>query len=64
MLIFLIWITTSSLKGEAKEETGLTLDPASARVIATNNSIMSTIDRHYVTIFVAANIVGDNKAKV
>ncbi|KAF9126809.1 Nudix hydrolase 15, mitochondrial [Mortierella sp. 14UC] len=49
---------------EAEEETGLTLDPASARFVTANNNIMSSIDRHYVTVFVAADIIGDSKAKI
>ncbi|KAF9932101.1 Nudix hydrolase 15, mitochondrial [Linnemannia zychae] len=49
---------------EALEETGLTLDPASVRIVTANNNIMSSIDRHYVTVFIAANVIGDTKAKI
>ncbi|KAF9310277.1 Nudix hydrolase 15, mitochondrial [Podila horticola] len=49
---------------ESEEETGLTLDPASAKFIVANNNIMSKIDRHYVTIFMAANVVGSAEARV
>ncbi|KAF9110434.1 Nudix hydrolase 15, mitochondrial [Mortierella sp. AM989] len=49
---------------EALEETGLDLDPATAKFVTANNNIMSDIDRHYVTIFVAANTTGKSDAKV
>ncbi|KAF9913738.1 Nudix hydrolase 15, mitochondrial [Lobosporangium transversale] len=49
---------------EAQEETGLNLDPASAKVVTANNNIMSDIDRHYVTVFISANVVGNAEAKV
>ncbi|KAF9904915.1 Nudix hydrolase 15, mitochondrial [Linnemannia zychae] len=49
---------------EAEEETGLTLDPASTKFVTANNNIMPSIDRHYVTVFMAANIIGDNIAKI
>ncbi|KAF9180048.1 Nudix hydrolase 15, mitochondrial [Haplosporangium sp. Z 767] len=49
---------------EALEETGLTLDPASAKFVTANNNIMPSIDKHYVTVFVSANVVGSNVAKV
>ncbi|KAF9139700.1 Nudix hydrolase 15, mitochondrial [Mortierella sp. GBA39] len=49
---------------EALEETGLTLDPASAKFVTANNNLMPSIDRHYVTVFVAANVLGDTKPKI
>ncbi|KAI1315761.1 Nudix hydrolase 15, mitochondrial [Mortierella claussenii] len=49
---------------EAQEETGLSLDPASAKFVTANNNIMSDIDRHYVTVFVSANVAGSSEAKV
>jgi 8-oxo-dGTP diphosphatase len=52
------------LIGESEEETGLTLDPASAKFIVANNNIMSNIGRHYVTIFMAADVVGSAEARV
>ncbi|KAF8939210.1 Nudix hydrolase 15, mitochondrial [Dissophora ornata] len=50
--------------GEAQEETGLDLDPASAKFVTANNNIMSDIDKHYVTVFVSANVVGNSNARV
>ncbi|KAI8603700.1 ADP-ribose pyrophosphatase [Dissophora ornata] len=49
---------------EAQEETGLDLDPASAKFVTANNNIMSDIDKHYVTVFVSANVVGNSNARV
>jgi 8-oxo-dGTP diphosphatase len=50
--------------GEAEEETGLVLDPVSAKFVTANNNIMSDIDRHYVTVFISANVTGSTQAKV
>ncbi|KAF9585313.1 Nudix hydrolase 15, mitochondrial [Lunasporangiospora selenospora] len=49
---------------ESLEETGLTLDPKSARLVTANNNIMTSINKHYVTAFIAADVVGSPKAKV
>ncbi|KAF9939159.1 Nudix hydrolase 15, mitochondrial [Modicella reniformis] len=49
---------------EALEETGLALDPDSAKFVIANNNIMSDIGKHYVTVFVAANVVGNINPKV
>ncbi|KAG0357500.1 Nudix hydrolase 15, mitochondrial [Gamsiella multidivaricata] len=49
---------------EAEEETGLTLDSASAKFFTANNNIMNDIERHYVTVFVSANVNGSAEAKV
>ncbi|KAG0253092.1 Nudix hydrolase 15, mitochondrial [Mortierella polycephala] len=49
---------------ESLEETGLTLDPASAKFVIANNNIMPSIDKHYITIFVSADVVGSNVAKI
>jgi len=46
------------------EETGLELDPASAKFVTANNNIMPSIDRHYVTVFVSANAPGKAEARV
>ncbi|KAG0347699.1 Nudix hydrolase 15, mitochondrial [Podila humilis] len=51
--------------GESEEETGLVLDPASTTFVVANNNIMSDIGRHYVTVFIAANVQGNNaKARI
>lgn len=50
--------------GESEEETGLTLDPASAKFVVANNNIMTEIDRHYVTIFMAADVMGSSEPRV
>ncbi|KAF9385545.1 Nudix hydrolase 15, mitochondrial [Podila verticillata] len=49
---------------ESEEETGLTLDPASAKFVVANNNIMSKIDRHYVTIFMAADVMGSSEPRI
>ncbi|KAF9423183.1 Nudix hydrolase 15, mitochondrial [Podila epigama] len=49
---------------ESEEETGLKLDPASAKFVTANNNIMTDIGRHYVTVFVAANVTGSAEAKI
>ncbi|KAG0094376.1 Nudix hydrolase 15, mitochondrial [Podila epicladia] len=50
--------------GESEEETGLTLDPASAKFIFANNNIMPEVGRHYVTVFMAADVLGSAQARV
>ncbi|KAG0334860.1 hypothetical protein BG005_004725, partial [Podila minutissima] len=52
------------LIGESEEETGLTLDPASAKFIFANNNILPEVDRHYVTVFMTANVLGSAEARV
>jgi 8-oxo-dGTP diphosphatase len=52
------------MSGEALEETGLVLDHASAKVFTANNNVMSDIERHYVTVFISANVLGDPTPKV
>ncbi|KAF9975993.1 Nudix hydrolase 15, mitochondrial [Actinomortierella ambigua] len=50
---------------EAWEETGLHLNPATARVIATCNHLMLNEGKHYVGIFLAAECIDNNEeAKV
>ncbi|KAG0255249.1 Nudix hydrolase 15, mitochondrial [Actinomortierella ambigua] len=50
---------------EALEETGLDLNPATARVVAATNNLMLNEGKHYVDIFVAAECIDDNQeAKV
>ncbi|KAG0301420.1 Nudix hydrolase 15, mitochondrial [Dissophora globulifera] len=49
---------------EAQEETGLDLDPKSAKFVTANNNIMPDIDRHYVTVFVSANVTGPSHPKI
>ncbi|KAG0255250.1 Nudix hydrolase 15, mitochondrial [Actinomortierella ambigua] len=50
---------------ETLEETGLNLNPATARVVSTVNNLMLDEGKHYVVIFVAAECIDDNQeAKV
>lgn len=53
-----------SISGEALEETGLVLDPASAKFVTANNNVMKDIGRHYVDIFISAKVLGDPTPKV
>ncbi|KAF9362993.1 Nudix hydrolase 15, mitochondrial [Mortierella sp. NVP85] len=52
------------MSGEALEETGLVLDHASAKVFTANNNVMSDIERHYVTVFISANVLGEPTPKI
>ncbi|KAG0227740.1 Nudix hydrolase 15, mitochondrial [Mortierella sp. GBA43] len=49
---------------EASEETGLQLDTTSVKFVTANNNVMNDIDRHYVTVFVAASATGDAVPKI
>ncbi|KAF9357233.1 Nudix hydrolase 15, mitochondrial [Mortierella sp. AD094] len=49
--------------GETQEETGLDLDPATVKFVTASNSIMSDINKHYVDIFMSANVKGSTEAK-
>ncbi|KAF9435421.1 Nudix hydrolase 15, mitochondrial [Entomortierella beljakovae] len=49
---------------ESLEETDLNLDPKSLRFVTANNNLMPDFDKHYVTVFMAANVVGNSLPKV
>ncbi|KAG0043980.1 Nudix hydrolase 15, mitochondrial [Gryganskiella cystojenkinii] len=48
---------------ESLEETGLELDTSTAKFVTANNNIMSSIDKHYVTVFVSAIAPGKAPAR-
>ncbi|KAG0206661.1 Nudix hydrolase 15, mitochondrial [Mortierella sp. GBA30] len=50
--------------GESLEETGLVLNPSTAKIVTANNNIMSSINKHYVTVFVSAKVTGSSEAKI
>ncbi|KAF8978334.1 Nudix hydrolase 15, mitochondrial [Entomortierella lignicola] len=50
--------------GEAQEETGLDLDPATVKFVTANNNVMPDVNKHYITIFMSANVKGSHEAKI
>ncbi|KAF9203381.1 Nudix hydrolase 15, mitochondrial [Haplosporangium sp. Z 27] len=49
---------------EAQEETGLDLDPATVKFVTANNNVMPDVNKHYITIFMSANVKGSHEAKI